>query len=161
MMDGGIVDPGETDEIGLRGVRSGLINRRSFLLGSAAGLGALGLAGCCRRFGSRVGLRQSVLLSRLSEHLHRLERLWLGQCLLRILLKAIGAAKPKYIATITFDSGDPLPYNSDCGRKICTMSGDRTQVFSSDKPFASTDATETTRCHPLTIFRTYFPAPRP
>ena len=46
MMDGGIVDPGETDELGLRGVRSGLINRRSFLLGSAAGLGAFGLAGC-------------------------------------------------------------------------------------------------------------------
>ena len=45
-MDRGIADAGEMGEGALLGLRSGLLNRRSFLLGSAAGLGALGLAGC-------------------------------------------------------------------------------------------------------------------
>ena len=44
--DGGIEDAGETDEGTRPRLRSGLLNRRSFLFGSAAGLGALGLAGC-------------------------------------------------------------------------------------------------------------------
>jgi lipoprotein-anchoring transpeptidase ErfK/SrfK len=46
IMDGEIADAGERDEAGRLGLRSGLLNRRSFLLGSAASLGALGLAGC-------------------------------------------------------------------------------------------------------------------
>ena len=46
IMDGGIADAGEMDEVALPGLRSGLLNRRSFLFGSAVGLGALGLAGC-------------------------------------------------------------------------------------------------------------------
>jgi lipoprotein-anchoring transpeptidase ErfK/SrfK len=39
-------DAGETNEGDLLGRRSGPLDRRSFLFGSAAGLGALGLAGC-------------------------------------------------------------------------------------------------------------------
>ena len=46
IMDGVIAVAGEMDEGALPGLRSGLPNRRSFLFGSAAGLGALGLAGC-------------------------------------------------------------------------------------------------------------------
>ena len=45
-MDRGIADAGEMGEGALLGLRSGLLNRRSFLLGSAVGLGALGLSGC-------------------------------------------------------------------------------------------------------------------
>ena len=45
-MDDGIADAGERNERALRGPQSGRLNRRSFLFGSAAGLGALGLAGC-------------------------------------------------------------------------------------------------------------------
>ena len=45
-MDRGIGDAGEMGEGALLGLRSGLLNRRSFLLGSAVGLGALGLSGC-------------------------------------------------------------------------------------------------------------------
>jgi lipoprotein-anchoring transpeptidase ErfK/SrfK len=44
--DGGIADAGEMDAAARLGLRSRLLDRRSFLLGSAAGLGALGLAGC-------------------------------------------------------------------------------------------------------------------
>jgi lipoprotein-anchoring transpeptidase ErfK/SrfK len=44
--DDRIVDAGEMDETARLGLRSGLLNRRSFLVGSAAGLGALSLAGC-------------------------------------------------------------------------------------------------------------------
>ena len=44
--DGGIADAGKMDAAPRLGLRSGLLDRRSFLLGSAAGLGALGLAGC-------------------------------------------------------------------------------------------------------------------
>jgi len=38
--------PGAADAVALPGRQSGLLSRRSFLAGSAAGLGALGLAGC-------------------------------------------------------------------------------------------------------------------
>ena len=44
--DDRIADAGEMDEAARLGLRSGLLNRRSFLLGSAAGFGALSLAGC-------------------------------------------------------------------------------------------------------------------
>jgi lipoprotein-anchoring transpeptidase ErfK/SrfK len=44
--DSGMVDSGEPDQAGRRKLRSGLLNRRSFLFGTAAGIGALGLAGC-------------------------------------------------------------------------------------------------------------------
>ena len=43
MKNGGSADAGEIATVGRR---SGLIDRRSFLVGSAAGFGALGLAGC-------------------------------------------------------------------------------------------------------------------
>jgi len=46
IIDGGIADAGAMDEGALPGLRSGLLNRRSFLFGTAVGLGALGLAGC-------------------------------------------------------------------------------------------------------------------
>jgi lipoprotein-anchoring transpeptidase ErfK/SrfK len=54
IMDRGIADVGEMDEGALRGLRSGLLNRRSFLFGSAVGLGALGLAGCASDAMSRA-----------------------------------------------------------------------------------------------------------
>jgi lipoprotein-anchoring transpeptidase ErfK/SrfK len=44
--DGGIADAGATDDAVRPGLRSGLLNRRSFLFGAAVGLGALGLTGC-------------------------------------------------------------------------------------------------------------------
>jgi lipoprotein-anchoring transpeptidase ErfK/SrfK len=44
--DGRIADAGASDEGARLGLRSGLLNRRAFLLGSAVGLGALSLAGC-------------------------------------------------------------------------------------------------------------------
>ncbi len=44
--DDGIADAGERNEAALPGLQPGRLNRRSFLLGSAAGVGALGLAGC-------------------------------------------------------------------------------------------------------------------
>jgi len=43
MTDGGNADAGEITPLGCR---AGLLNRRSFLVGSAVGFGALGLAGC-------------------------------------------------------------------------------------------------------------------
>jgi lipoprotein-anchoring transpeptidase ErfK/SrfK len=46
IMDLGIADAVEKDKGVLPGLRSGVLNRRSFLFGSAAGLGALALAGC-------------------------------------------------------------------------------------------------------------------
>jgi lipoprotein-anchoring transpeptidase ErfK/SrfK len=46
IMDGEIANAGEWGDGALPGLRSGLLNRRSFLSGSAASLGALGLAGC-------------------------------------------------------------------------------------------------------------------
>jgi len=46
VMDGEIANAGERSEVALPGLRSERLNRRSFLFGSAASLGALGLAGC-------------------------------------------------------------------------------------------------------------------
>lgn len=48
IMDGGIADTGAMDEAARPELQSGLLSRRSFLVGSAAGVGALGLglAGC-------------------------------------------------------------------------------------------------------------------
>lgn len=46
IMDDVTVVAGARNEGAQRGVQSGRLNRRSFLLGSAAGLGAAGLAGC-------------------------------------------------------------------------------------------------------------------
>src|SRR5918993_1261457 len=46
IMDGGNADVGEIDEVALIERRAGLLSRRSFLAGSAASIGALGLAGC-------------------------------------------------------------------------------------------------------------------
>lgn len=46
IMDGEIANVGERDDAALLGLRSELLNRRSFLFGSAVSLGALGLAGC-------------------------------------------------------------------------------------------------------------------
>jgi lipoprotein-anchoring transpeptidase ErfK/SrfK len=46
IIDGQIAKVGESNEVAPLGLRSGLLNRRSFMLGSVAGLGALGLAGC-------------------------------------------------------------------------------------------------------------------
>jgi len=45
-MEDGIADAGERNEGALLGLRSGRLNRRSFLFGSAVGFGAAGLAGC-------------------------------------------------------------------------------------------------------------------
>jgi len=45
-MDRGIAHAGESDEATRPGPQPGLLNRRSFLFGSAASLGALELAGC-------------------------------------------------------------------------------------------------------------------
>jgi len=44
--DGGHADAGNRDDIAPLGRRPGLLSRRSFLVGSAVGVGALGLAGC-------------------------------------------------------------------------------------------------------------------
>jgi lipoprotein-anchoring transpeptidase ErfK/SrfK len=46
IMDDGIADAGERNEGVPLGLRSGRLDRRSFLFGSAASVGALGLAGC-------------------------------------------------------------------------------------------------------------------
>jgi lipoprotein-anchoring transpeptidase ErfK/SrfK len=46
ILDHGIADAGEMDEGALPRLRSGLLNRRAFLCGSAVGFSALGLAGC-------------------------------------------------------------------------------------------------------------------
>ena len=46
MMDDGIADAGERIEGALPGLRPDRLDRRSFLFGASAGLGALGLAGC-------------------------------------------------------------------------------------------------------------------
>ena len=48
---------GETDEAGRR---RGLLNRRSFLIGSAAGLGALGLTGCAVTDGMSIAEAQKL-----------------------------------------------------------------------------------------------------
>jgi lipoprotein-anchoring transpeptidase ErfK/SrfK len=53
MMDDGIADAAERDGGALLGLRSGRLNRRSFVFGSAS-LGALGLAGCMSTDGGRT-----------------------------------------------------------------------------------------------------------
>lgn len=45
-MDGRGAEGGDGDAVGLRGGQAGFLSRRSFLAGSAVGLGALGLGGC-------------------------------------------------------------------------------------------------------------------
>jgi lipoprotein-anchoring transpeptidase ErfK/SrfK len=54
MMDRAIADADAIEEGALQGRKSGLLNRRLFLFGSAAGLGALGLTGCASDFMSRA-----------------------------------------------------------------------------------------------------------
>ena len=54
IIDGGIADAGEMDGAARLGLGSGLLNRRSFLFGSAVSLGALGLAGCASDAMSRA-----------------------------------------------------------------------------------------------------------
>ena len=46
IMDGKIAHASNADEVAQPGLRNEPLNRRSFLLGSAVGLGTLGLAGC-------------------------------------------------------------------------------------------------------------------
>jgi lipoprotein-anchoring transpeptidase ErfK/SrfK len=46
IMDGGNAEAGKMDDIALLGHRAAVLDRRSFLVGSAVGLGALGLGGC-------------------------------------------------------------------------------------------------------------------
>jgi lipoprotein-anchoring transpeptidase ErfK/SrfK len=46
IMNDGIADAGERNQEAQPGLRSGRLDRRSFVFGSAAGLSALGLAGC-------------------------------------------------------------------------------------------------------------------
>ncbi|MFC6027526.1 L,D-transpeptidase [Methylobacterium mesophilicum] len=46
IMDGRGAEGGDGDAVGLRGGQAGFLSRRSFLAGSAVGLGALGLGGC-------------------------------------------------------------------------------------------------------------------
>ena len=60
IMDGGNADAGETDERALLGRRAGLLSRRSFLIGSAAGVGALGLAGCATSDGMSLAEARQV-----------------------------------------------------------------------------------------------------
>ena len=57
---GGIADAGEIDDAARLGLGLGLLNRRSFLFGSAAGLGALGLAGCATS--DSMGLAEAAKL---------------------------------------------------------------------------------------------------
>jgi lipoprotein-anchoring transpeptidase ErfK/SrfK len=57
IMDGGIADGGETAR---RGRRSGFLDRRSFLGGSAASLGALGLTGCAMTDGMSLAEARKI-----------------------------------------------------------------------------------------------------
>jgi lipoprotein-anchoring transpeptidase ErfK/SrfK len=58
IMDGANADAGEMDEMASLGRQPGLINRRSFLFGSAVSVGALGLAGCATSDG--MGLAEAA-----------------------------------------------------------------------------------------------------
>jgi len=60
IMDGGIADAGERGEAAGRELRSGLLDRRSFLLGSAVALGALGLAGCATTDGISLAEAEKI-----------------------------------------------------------------------------------------------------
>ncbi|MFC0218852.1 lipoprotein-anchoring transpeptidase ErfK/SrfK [Pseudochelatococcus lubricantis] len=56
----GNADAGKMDETALFGRRAGLLNRRSFLVGSAAGIGALGLAGCATSDGISLAYAEQI-----------------------------------------------------------------------------------------------------
>jgi len=60
IMNGGNAGDGERDEAALLGARAGLLSRRSFLAGSAASLGALGLAGCATSDGMSLAEARQV-----------------------------------------------------------------------------------------------------
>ncbi|MGD0643177.1 MAG: L,D-transpeptidase [Roseiarcus sp.] len=60
IIDGGIAYAGEIGEVARLGLRSGLLNRRSFLLGSAVGLSALGLAGCAMSDGMSLAEAEKI-----------------------------------------------------------------------------------------------------
>ena len=60
IVEGGIAAAGERGEVARLGPRSGLLNRRSFLFGSAAGLGALGLAGCAMTDGMSLADAEKI-----------------------------------------------------------------------------------------------------
>ncbi|GLK86158.1 L,D-transpeptidase family protein [Ancylobacter defluvii] len=59
-MNGRNADAGRIHEIAMRGHGARLISRRSFLVGSAAGLGAFGLAGCATPDGLSVAEAQKL-----------------------------------------------------------------------------------------------------
>src|SRR5215211_6089229 len=54
MVNAGNAGTGSTDRAAVLGPRSGLLNRRSFLFGSAFSVGALSLAGCVTQDGMSV-----------------------------------------------------------------------------------------------------------
>lgn len=60
IMDGGNAAAGETDAGALPRLRSGALSRRSFLVGSAVGLGTLGLAGCAGLDGMSLAEAEKV-----------------------------------------------------------------------------------------------------
>ncbi|MEE1613413.1 L,D-transpeptidase family protein [Microvirga sp. CF3016] len=60
MIDGRNADAGKSDDAALLGHRAGLLSRRSFLVGSAAGIGALGLAGCVTTDGMSLAEARQV-----------------------------------------------------------------------------------------------------
>ena len=60
IVDGGIADAGEINGAGRPGLRSGLLNRRAFLFGSAVSLGALGLAGCAMTDGMTLAEAEKI-----------------------------------------------------------------------------------------------------
>jgi lipoprotein-anchoring transpeptidase ErfK/SrfK len=63
IMDSEIADAGEIDAVARPGLRSRLLNRRSFLFGSAAAVGALGLAGCASDVMSRADAEKLYALA--------------------------------------------------------------------------------------------------
>ena len=60
IVDNGNAAAGETDEIVSVGCRPGLLDRRSFVLGSALSVGALGLAGCTTSDGPLLAEAQKI-----------------------------------------------------------------------------------------------------
>jgi len=60
VMNAGTGMAGEIDEAAGPRIRSGLIDRRSFLVGSAVGLGVLGLAGCATSGGMSLAEAEKV-----------------------------------------------------------------------------------------------------
>ncbi len=59
-MNGGTADAGKMDDTALPGRRTELLSRRSFMIGSAAGLGALGLAGCATSDGLSLAYAEQI-----------------------------------------------------------------------------------------------------